>query len=76
LRLVADTIETSRAGGPLLVCCALGYGRSAASVAAWLLISGRTQDVEAAIGEIRRVRPRAVMNDKTRAAIAAAGATR
>ena len=34
MRLVVREIETARAAGPLLVCCALGYGRSATVVAA------------------------------------------
>jgi len=73
LRRVVTEIETARAAGPLLVCCALGYGRSAAAVAAWLLNSGRAENVEAASQHIRRVRPHAVLRAGTRDAIAAAG---
>lgn len=69
LKLIAGTIEHARASGPVLVCCALGYGRSAAGVAAWLLRTGRVQDVGAAIACVQRVRPRAVARDDIRNAI-------
>ncbi len=39
LREAVEAIERLHAHGPL--CCALGYSRSAASVATWLLRSGR-----------------------------------
>jgi hypothetical protein len=68
----AAAIEQARGAGRVLVCCALGYGRTAAAAAAWLLITGRAATVEAAIAEIRRVRPRAVFDDAARAAIAQA----
>jgi membrane-associated phospholipid phosphatase len=74
IRLVAREIEIARAAGPLLVCCALGYGRSATTVAAWLLSTGRAKDVDAAIRHIQRVRPRAVLREHARDAIAAVGA--
>jgi protein-tyrosine phosphatase len=41
---------------PTLLCCALGYGRSATVAAAWLVASGRTADPDEAIDQIRRVR--------------------
>ena len=46
----AEAIERLRTQGPLLVCCALGRSRSAASLATWLLRSGRATDVDAAAG--------------------------
>lgn len=76
LRLAAETIERHRAAGPLLVCCALGYGRSAAAVVAWLLSTGRAADIDAAIRHVRHVRPRIVLNGETSAAIAAAAGLR
>ena len=44
------------AGALLLVCCALGYSRSACAVAAWLLSSGRARDVGTAIATVRAAR--------------------
>jgi protein-tyrosine phosphatase len=73
---VVGVIEAARASGPVLVCCALGYGRSAAAVAAWLLVTGRAPDLDAAIIQIQQVRPRAVFRQNTWDAIAAAGLPR
>ncbi|WP_312647450.1 dual specificity protein phosphatase family protein, partial [Stenotrophomonas sp.] len=67
-------IERLRAQGPLLVCCALGYSRSAASVAAWLLRSGRATDAAAAVAIVRTARPSIVLHDSHLQAIAAAAA--
>ena len=58
----AHSIETLRAHSPVLVCCALGYGRSAAAVAAWLVLSGRAPDAAEAIARIRARRPRIVLH--------------
>ncbi|UHQ24025.1 phosphatase PAP2/dual specificity phosphatase family protein [Lysobacter sp. 5GHs7-4] len=63
LRAVAQDIEAARASGPVLVCCALGYSRSAAAVAAWLLYSGRADGVEAALARVRAARPAVVLGD-------------
>jgi membrane-associated phospholipid phosphatase len=77
LRQAALAIEHARAAGPLLVCCALGYSRSAAAMACWLLITGRAESAEAAAARIRRVRPRIVLDAAAVAAIAeAAGPVR
>lgn len=59
----AEAIETARRQGPTLVCCALGYSRSATALAAWLLFSGRVQSVEAALATLRTARPRIVLHD-------------
>jgi protein-tyrosine phosphatase/membrane-associated phospholipid phosphatase len=52
----AAAVERLRADGPVLVCCALGYSRSACAVAAWLLASGRTPDVASALAVVRAAR--------------------
>jgi len=61
LTRVAAAIEAARAAGPVLVCCALGYSRSAAAIAAWLMQSGRAGNHEEAIAIIRRARPHVVL---------------
>jgi protein-tyrosine phosphatase len=67
---VAALIAQARAAGPVLVCCGLGYGRSAAAVATWPVTSGRAPSVEAARSAIRRVRPRIAIDMTARQAIA------
>jgi len=57
----AATIENLRNHGPVLVCCALGYSRSACAVAAWLVQSGRCKDIDAAEALIRHARPGVVL---------------
>ncbi len=64
--------RASAAAGPLLVCCALGYSRSAASVATWLLRTGRAADAEAAVAIVRAARPGIVLGPAHLRAIAAA----
>lgn len=65
----AQTIEHLRQHGPVLVCCALGYSRSATAVAAWLLHSGRADSVDAAIARIRHARPGVVLHPAHRQAL-------
>ena len=72
LRDAAIGIEHGRAGGPVLVCCALGYSRSAATVATWLLRNNGHSSVTDAIDTVRKVRPRIVIDAATRDAIASA----
>ena len=74
LREAAATIEQARAAGTVLVCCALGYSRSAAAAATWLVVTGRADSPEAAIAQIRDARPHVVLDDSCHAAIAAAAA--
>lgn len=61
LRQAANAIETRRRKGPVLVCCALGFSRSATAVAAWLLVSGRCTSVAEAEALIRLARPGIVL---------------
>jgi protein-tyrosine phosphatase/membrane-associated phospholipid phosphatase len=72
LRAAAAAIEDGRAHGPVLVCCALGYSRSAAALATWLVAYGRAGRAAAAVERIRSVRPRIVLADDAIAAIARA----
>lgn len=58
----ARAIEQLRHNGPLLVCCALGYSRSATAVAAWLLHSRRADTVGAAVAIIQAARPQVVLH--------------
>jgi protein-tyrosine phosphatase len=55
-------IETARLQGPTLVCCALGFSRSALAVAAWLVASGRARDAREALEAVRRARPHVVLS--------------
>jgi protein-tyrosine phosphatase len=72
LRDAAAAIEAFRHHGAVLVTCALGYSRSSATVATWLMVTGRAAGVDEAIARIRAARPRIVLDDAHRAAIAAA----
>ena len=75
LQDAADAIEEARRHGPVLVCCALGYSRSAASVAAWLLRSGRTGSVDDAIAHLRAARPQVVLRAGHRRALGSISTT-
>jgi protein-tyrosine phosphatase len=70
LREAAAAIERGRSAGPVLVCCALGYSRSAAAVATWLLATRPTMTTTEAIDCVRHVRPRSVVDSALRDAIA------
>jgi protein-tyrosine phosphatase len=71
LRAAAEAIERARTSGQVLVCCALGYSRSASAVAAWLLTSGRAPNADAAIDMVRRARPLIRLRDEHRALLEA-----
>lgn len=57
LRAAAAAIEEARSHGEVLVCCALGYGRSACAVAAWLIHTGRARDAADALAIVCARRP-------------------
>lgn len=57
LDAAVKAIEDFRSHRPTLVCCALGYSRSASTAAAWLIWSGRAKSVNEAITLIKVSRP-------------------
>lgn len=61
LERAVHAIDAAMPNGPVLVCCALGFSRSAAAVAAWLIASGRAIGVAEAVDQVRRARPAAVL---------------
>ena len=63
LDTAAEAIEAARRHGPVLVCCALGYSRSATAVSAWLIQTGRAADAKAAAAVIRAARRHVVLHD-------------
>jgi protein-tyrosine phosphatase len=63
LRSAARAIEHARTSGSVLVSCALGYSRSAAAAATWLLMSGRAASAHDAIAALRNVRPHLRLDD-------------
>jgi hypothetical protein len=58
----AAVIEALREHRPTLVSCALGYSRSALTVAAWMVSTGRATSLQHAIALVRRRRPRVVVH--------------
>lgn len=56
-----QAIEALRTARPTLVCCALGYSRSATAVAAWLIASGRASSADEAIAAVRERRSAIIM---------------
>jgi hypothetical protein len=60
--------DRQRCGG-VLVCCALGFSRSAAAVAVWLLSTGRVASIDAALARISANRPQIRLGAADRAAI-------
>lgn len=57
LGAAARMIEAARQQGPVLVCCALGYSRSAAAVCSWMLHTGRAGDAAEAAASLAQRRP-------------------
>jgi len=64
LAQAARDIEALRAAGPVLVCCALGFSRSACAIAAWLLSTGRAADAQQAIARVRHARGDVVLHER------------
>jgi protein-tyrosine phosphatase len=67
----AVAIEEARTHGPVLVCCALGYSRSAAAIVAWLLTTHRATSVDEAMRLVQKARPSIVLRGEHCAALEA-----
>lgn len=74
LREVAQRLDACAnfGKGPLLVCCALGFSRSAAAVLTWLCVSGKTQSLNDAVALLRQKRPQIVLSAALLGAVEAA----
>ncbi|MGI9258036.1 MAG: hypothetical protein ACR2QQ_04310 [Gammaproteobacteria bacterium] len=72
LREASTQIDQCLREGPVLVCCALGYGRSAAAIVTWLLLTGRASTVDGAAALVKGARPRLVLRPDDLEAIATA----
>ncbi len=53
VQLASDAVEVARHHGPVLVCCALGFQRSATVAVAWLVCTGRVANAREAEALIR-----------------------
>lgn len=62
-RAVAALERLHAEGRDVLVCCALGYGRSVLCAAAWLAARRGLADARDALAAVRAVRPHAVWSD-------------
>jgi predicted protein tyrosine phosphatase len=61
LNEMAAFIETESSDGFVFVHCKIGYSRTAAAAAAFLLRAGKVRSVEEAIGRLRQIRPAIVV---------------
>jgi protein-tyrosine phosphatase len=69
LEQMLSFIERESRNGTVYVHCKIGYSRTAAVAAAWLLRSGRAASVSDAIDLVRRVRPSVVIRPEVLAAL-------
>jgi protein-tyrosine phosphatase len=61
LEAAVAAIEELKSKRPTLVCCALGYSRSAAAVAAWMTASGKEESLQESIAFINARRPQVAL---------------
>ncbi len=61
LDAAVDAIMRLRGQRPTLICCALGYSRSAIASAAWLLAAGHAKNPDDAFDQVKRARPQIVI---------------
>jgi protein-tyrosine phosphatase len=72
LQRAVAAIERERAHGEeILICCALGFSRSAAAAVAWLMRHGGHADLAAAEAQVRSGRPSVVLREDVRTLLAA-----
>jgi protein-tyrosine phosphatase len=72
LQRAVAAIERERAHGEeILICCALGFSRSAAAAVAWLMRHGGHADLAAAEAQVRSGRPSVVLREDVRTRLAA-----
>ena len=64
LKKAAQAIQMTQENGKLLVCCALGFQRSAAAIAVWLVSSGHAKNAAEAM-EILKQTGRPIHLDPT-----------
>ncbi len=69
IQQAVDAIDQARIARPTLVCCALGYSRSALAVAAWLVATGAVPHPDAAIARLRQGPRRVVLSPTHRRAL-------
>ncbi len=62
-------ITAASQSGTVLVCCALGFSRSALAVAAWLLATQRANSPDDALAQVRQARPAIVLGPAQTAAL-------
>lgn len=74
LRSAAAVLDGQRRAdggdGPVWVCCALGFSRSAATLTAWLMRHGAAADPASAQAIVRRARPQIVLRAPWQATLA------
>ena len=72
-----DILWANKSSNPntlVMVCCALGFSRSAALVAFWLVSRKHVASLDEAIAQVRKARPQVVINEAWLEAIRAANA--
>ena len=66
---ISEFIGNHSRNGAVYVHCKIGYSRSAAAVAAYLMMSGKAKTAEEALAMIRRVRPSVVIRSEVLSAL-------